>query len=145
MYQHIIVATDGSDIAAQAMRHAIDLAKAIGAKLSAVTVTEPFEMIAFAEQATVISPTDYKKSTGEYAQKILGAAKSAAQQAGLECQTIHAENRYPYQGIIDAAATNGADLIVIGSHGRSGIEGFLLGSQAVKLLTLCKIPALVVR
>lgn len=145
MYQNIIVATDGSDIAMEAMKHAIDLAKSSGAKLSAVTVTEPFEMVAFAEQASVISPTDYKQSTAAYAEKVLGIAKSAAQEAGLECHTIHAENRYPYQGIIDAADANGADLIVIGSHGRSGIEGFLLGSQAVKLLTHCKIPALVVR
>jgi nucleotide-binding universal stress UspA family protein len=145
MYQHIIVATDGSDIATEAMKHAVDLAKAIGAKLSAVTVTEPFEMVAFAEQASVISPTDYRNSTNAYAERVLGAAKSAAQEAGIACQTIHAENRYPYQGIIEAAETNGADLVVIGSHGRSGIEGFLLGSQAVKLLTHCKIPALVVR
>ena len=145
MYKHIIVATDGSDIAGEALNHAIDLAKAIGAKLSAVTVTEPFEMIAFAEQAAVISPTDYKESTAEYAKKILGAAASTAKAAGMDCAEIHAENRYAYQGIIDAAKTNGADLIVIGSHGRSGIEGFLLGSQAVKLLTHTKIPALVVR
>ena len=145
MYKHIIVATDGSDIAGEAMKHAIDLAKEIGAKLSAVTVTEPFEMIAFAEQAAVISPTDYKNSTAAYAKKILNAAASTAKTGGVECATIHAENRYSYQGIIDAAEVNGADLIVIGSHGRSGIEGLLLGSQAVKLLTHTKIPALVVR
>jgi nucleotide-binding universal stress UspA family protein len=145
MYKHIMVATDGSDIANAALKHAIDLAKEIGAKLSAVTVTEPFEMIAFAEQAAVISPTDYKNSTTEYAKKILGAAESTAKAAGIDCATIHAEHRYPYQGIIDAAKINNADLIVIGSHGRSGIEGLLLGSQAVKVLTHTKIPALVVR
>ena len=58
---------------------------------------------------------------------------------------IHEQSRWPYEGIIEAAEKVGADLIVVGSHGRRGIEGLLIGSQATKLLTHTKIPALVVR
>ena len=58
---------------------------------------------------------------------------------------IYEQNRWPYEGIIEIAVKVGADLIVVGSHGRRGIEGLLLGSQAVKLLTHTKVPALVVR
>ncbi len=63
----------------------------------------------------------------------------------MECDVIHEQNRWPYEGIIAAAEKGGADLIVIGSHGRRGIEGLLMGSQATKLLTHTNIPALVVR
>ena len=70
---------------------------------------------------------------------------SAAEAAGMECDVIHEQNRWPYEGIIAAAEKVDADLIVIGSHGRRGIEGLLIGSQANKLLTHSKIPAVVVR
>jgi nucleotide-binding universal stress UspA family protein len=70
---------------------------------------------------------------------------SAAEAAGIECDALHQDNRWPYEGVIEAAEKVGADLIVIGSHGRRGIEGLLIGSQTTKLLTHTKIPALVVR
>ena len=70
---------------------------------------------------------------------------SAAEAAGIGCDVLHVQNRWPYEGIIEAAEKVGADLIVVGSHGRRGIEGLLMGSQATKLLTHTKIPALVVR
>ena len=145
MYKHILVATDGSEIAGRAISHAVALAKAIGAKLSAVTITEPFEAVAIAETMAVLLPTEYNKQCEEHAAKILSQATDAAKAAGLECETMHRQNRWPYEGVIEAAQQAGADLIVIGSHGRRGIEGLLIGSEAVKLLTHSKIPALVVR
>ena len=145
MYQHIMVATDGSEIAGKAIDHAVALAKITGAKLSAVTVTEPYEAVVISETMIVLDPQQYKERSVQYADEILAKATSAAKAAGVSCDTVHVQNRYPYDGIIAAAQDGKADLIVIGSHGRRGLEGLLIGSQATKLLTHTKIPALVVR
>lgn len=145
MYKSIIIATDASAIADKAVTHAIALAKALGAELTAVTVTEPYEAVAFTDTMTVIEPSAYQEKCAEHAGRILAAVVASAKAAGVACETVHQDNQWPYDGIIKAAETVGADLIIIGSHGRRGLEGLLLGSQAVKLLTHTKIPALVVR
>ena len=145
MYKHIMIATDGSEIAAKAVSRGVNLAKALGARLSAVTVTEPYETIVQVETMAAILPGDYNKRCEESANRILSTVTSAANTAGIECNVIHEKNGLPYEGVIEAAEKAGADLIVLGSHGRRGIEGFLIGSQANKLLTHTKIPALVVR
>jgi nucleotide-binding universal stress UspA family protein len=145
MYKHILIATDGSEIAGKAVSHGVDLAKALGAKLSAVTVTEPYETVVVVETMAMILPGDYDKQSEVSANKILSTVTSAAQTAGIACNVIHEQNRFPYGGVIEAAEKVGADLIVLGSHGRRGIEGLLIGSEANKLLTHTNIPALVVR
>ncbi|MEM7774970.1 MAG: universal stress protein [Pseudomonadota bacterium] len=145
MYKHVVVATDGSEIAGKALDHAIALAKGVGAALTAVTITEPFESIAFTEQQAVVDPKGYEQQCEVYAETVLDAAVSKAQAAGVTIKTAHHANRWPYAGIIDAAQKADADLIVLGSHGRRGLEALLLGSQAVKVLTHTKIPVLVVR
>ncbi len=145
MYSNIIVATDGSEIAGRAIAHAIDLAKLSSAKLTAVTVTEPFQVIATETGVGIVPPDDYEEKSKAYAQELLGKVVRDAEAAGVTCDTVHRTDRWPYQAIINAAEDKGGDLIVMGSHGRSGIEGLLLGSQSVKLLTHTKIPALVIR
>jgi nucleotide-binding universal stress UspA family protein len=145
MYKHILIATDGSEIANKAMAHGIELAKSLGAQLTAVTVTEPYEAVVVVETMVLILPADYKKQCVESAAKILSVVTSAAEAAGIECDALHQQNRWPYEGVIEAAEKVGADLIVLGSHGRRGIAGLLLGSQAIKLLTHTKVPTLVVR
>lgn len=145
MYKNVLVATDGSEIAMKAVAHAADFAKSVNAKLTAVVVTEPFEAVAYAGEAMIYAPDDYSRQTASHANSVLDAAINAAKAQGVECEGKHCENRYPYDGIIHTAEEIGADLIVVGSHGRRGVEGLLLGSQAVKLLTHTKIPVLVVR
>ena len=145
MYQHILIATDGSEIANKAMAHGIELAKEISAKLSAVTVTEPYGALMEIEAPIMMLQADYDNRCAAFATKILSVVTAAAETAGIGCDVIHEQNRWPYEGVIEVAEKVGADLIVVGSHGRRGIEGLLMGSQATKLLTHTKIPALVVR
>ncbi|MGI9478502.1 MAG: universal stress protein [Hyphomicrobiaceae bacterium] len=145
MYSNILVATDGSDIADKAVQHAVALAKSLNAKLTAVMVTEPFEAVAFTDNLSVVNPADYAARSEAYAQEILSKAIEHAKAAGVTCETLHQDSHWPYAGIIDAAEQANTDLIVIGSHGRRGLEGLLLGSQAMKLLTHSKTPTLVVR
>ena len=144
-YNCILVATDGSDVAGKAVRHAIELAKSLRSRLTAVLVTEPYEAVAFTETMVVVDPSDYRKNCEEHAKQVLSKVSADAQAAGVSCDTIHQDSHWPYDGIIKAAEETKADLIVVGSHGRRGIEGLLLGSQAVKLLTHTTIPTLVVR
>ncbi|MGI9426046.1 MAG: universal stress protein [Hyphomicrobiaceae bacterium] len=145
MYKNILVATDGSEIAHKAEQHAIDLAKAHSAKLTAVTVSEPYEAVAFTETMAVLNRDDYSKQCAKHAEKILANVVEGAAATGVVCETVHQDSHWPYAGIIEAAEKANADLIVLGSHGRRGLEGLLLGSQAMKLLTHTSIPTLVIR
>jgi nucleotide-binding universal stress UspA family protein len=145
MYKHILIATDGSEIGNKGISHGIELSKALGAKLYAVTVTEPYEAAIVPQGRGLVLPADYNKQCEESAAKILSVVTSAADAEGIKCDALHVQNRWPYEGIIEAAEKVGADLIVVGSHGRWGIQRLLLGSQATKLLTHTKVPTLVVR
>lgn len=73
----------------------------------------------------------------------MNRAANAAKQAGVSCDTIQVENEQPYQAIIAAAKNKGCDLIVMASHGRSGLSGVLIGSVTNKVLTHTKTPVLV--
>jgi nucleotide-binding universal stress UspA family protein len=145
MYTNILIPTDGSELADKAVKHGIDLAKRIGAKITCLTVLPPFHV--FTTDAPMIedTPAQYKTRMEQHAKKILGAVAHAAQVEAIACETIHFEHEHPYQAIIDTAASKGCDLIVMASHGRRGISAIVLGSETVKVLTHSKIPVLVHR
>jgi nucleotide-binding universal stress UspA family protein len=138
MYTHILIPTDGSELAGKAVQHGMALAKLIGAKVTLLTVLPP-EMITTDTQMNKIRKERMQKD----AEEILGAV--AMQAAGFACETIQVEHEDPYQAIIDTADSKGCDLIVMASHGRRGISAIILGSVTVKVLTHCKIPVLVYR
>ena len=145
MYAHILIPTDGSELAEKAVRDGIALAKRIGAKITALTVLPPFHMFTTDTQMLEDTPAQYKTRMQENAKKTLGAVASAAKAAGIACETVQVEHEHPYQAIIDTAVSKGCDLIVMASHGRHGISAIVLGSETVKVLTHCKIPVLVHR
>ena len=78
-----------------------------------------------------------------HAQNILESVAQEARAAGVACETVQVEQDHPYEGIIDTAERRGCDLIVMASHGRSGIAAIVLGSVTMKVLTHTKIPVLV--
>ncbi|MGA3305207.1 MAG: universal stress protein [Stellaceae bacterium] len=145
MYAHILIPTDGSELAGKAVGHGIALAKRIGAKITALTVLPPFHMFTTDTQMLEDTPAQYKTRVQENAKKTLGAVASAAKAAGVACETVQVEHEHPYQAIIDTAASKGCDLIVMASHGRHGISAIVLGSETIKVLTHTKIPVLVHR
>ncbi len=130
MYTHILIPTDGSELAGKAVRHGIALAKRIGAKVTMLTVLPP-EMITDDTQMIEIRKTRMQK----HAEEILSAV--AMQAAGVACETIQVVHQNPYQAIIDTADSKGCDLIVMASHGRRGTAAIVLGSETVKVLTHC--------
>ena len=145
MYTHILIPTDGSELAGKAVKHGIELAKRIGAKVTALTVLPPFHVLATDPQMMEDTPAQYKIRMQENAKKFLGAIAGVAQTAGVACETVQVEHEHPYQGIIDTAKSKGCDLIVMASHGRHGIAAIVLGSETIKVLTHSKIPVLVHR
>lgn len=145
MYKHILIPTDGSDLGRKAIPYGIALAKAVGAKITGITVTVPFHVFAIDPDMVAATSESYNKRMTTVAEKYLGQVKTAAAAAGISCNAIHAEHEHPYQAIIDAANKNGCDLIVMASHGRHGVSALVLGSEAVKVLTHSDIPVLVYR
>jgi nucleotide-binding universal stress UspA family protein len=145
MYKNILIPTDGSELSAKAVQHGVALAKAIGSKVTALTVVMPFGVITLTMGIVVDTPADYKKRVQENSAKILGAVADQAKAAGVACETVLAEHEHSYQAIIDTARSKGCDLIVMASHGRRGIAALVLGSETVKVLTHSRIPVLVHR
>jgi len=145
LFKNILVATDGSDLAAKAVEQGVRFAKQIGAKITAVTVTEPFHLLSVAPRQLEYTPLEYKKHAEAHAEKVLGTVSEAARAAGVACEILHVEHEQVYQAIIDAASARECDLIVMASHGRRGVSAVVLGSETVKVLTHSKIPVLVYR
>lgn len=145
MYKKILIPTDGSELSAMAAQHAVDLARHFGSELVILTVTAPWGAIAIGEIAVALPQAEYETRAEQNAQAFLKAVNDKAAEAGVNSQTIHVRETNPYEAIIATAQDKGCDLIVMGSHGRRGIEGFFLGSETVDVLTHSKVPVLVYR
>jgi nucleotide-binding universal stress UspA family protein len=144
MYKHMLIATDGSELAERAVEVGIALAKAVGARVTAVTVTEPWTAMVIGEPALVFPVEEYEKAAAKNAERILAKVSDAAKAAGVECATLHVSD-FPAEGIVEAAQVHGCDLIVMASHGRRGLSKLLLGSQATRVLALSQVPVLICR
>ena len=150
MYKHILISTDGSEVAQKGLDHGLSLAKEIGAKVSVITVTESFPVYASAGAGVgagwvPIEMADYDKVQDEFANRVFAGAKQAAEQHGVAVETIHVRNAQPAEAILETAKAQGCDLIVMASHGRRGLGRLLLGSQTSEVLTYSSVPVLVVR
>jgi nucleotide-binding universal stress UspA family protein len=148
MYRHILIATDGSELAEKAVHHGIELGRAIGARVTALTVALPYHVrigIRGTPDADVETAAAGDKRVHEHAEQILREVADRAKAAGVACETVALVHEHPYQAIIDTATARGCDLIVMASHGRRGLSALVLGSETVKVLTHCKIPVLVHR
>ncbi|MGO9135195.1 MAG: universal stress protein [Methylovirgula sp.] len=145
MYSNILIPTDGSELSEKAVSHGIALAKAIGAKITVLTVLPPFHTLTTDPQMIEDTPAAYQARMQAHAETVLGDAAREAQAAGVTCETIQIEHEHPYLAIIDTAGAKPCDLIVMASHGRHGISAIVLGSETVKVLTHSKIPVLVYR
>jgi nucleotide-binding universal stress UspA family protein len=148
MYKHVLIATDGSDLAQKAEATGLALARALGAQVTAVTVTEPWDPLSMGEvvERSIPNPVaDFDESVAAAANRILWRVTEAAKKTGVACGTVHVKDQHPAEGIIDAAKKRGCDLIVMASHGRRGLSKWLLGSQANQVVTLSPVAVLVCR
>lgn len=149
MYSRIIVAIDGSDLSTKALDHAFVLASRLGAEVTAVTVTDPSEIIAPGSEIMMVDTSgiigELDKAKAESSRGILEAAKRRADAVGVALSTRHVPNLPAAEGITASAKEIGADLIVMGSHGRRGLGRLLLGSQAAEVLAHAQIPVLIIK
>jgi len=145
MHKHILISTDGSELSQKALDYGMELAQSVGAKVTVMTVSPPFHMFAVEPMLVTDTPDVYEKHAEEIAEKRLNAAKLSAAAAGIACQTLHVVHEQPYRAIVDTAAKNACDLILMASHGRRGVSAIVLGSETVKVLTHSAIPVLVFR
>jgi nucleotide-binding universal stress UspA family protein len=146
MYRNILIATDGSELAQKAVSHGLSLAKSVGAKVTAIIVETPFNVFDVPESGLDQMSEFYTRHAQliqEHAKKVLGRVATEAQKAGVPCEVVQVENAQPHQAIIITAEDKKCDLIVMASHGRSGVSGVLLGSVTNKVLTHTKLPVLV--
>ena len=121
MYSKILIPTDGSELAGKAVEHGVALAKAVGARITILTVTRPYRLeyrIVTAETAMEDPPAEYQARVTTEADETLRIAADAAKAAGVACDTLQIEDDRPYKAIIDTAGSKGCDLIVMASHGR---------------------------
>ena len=147
MYKHILIPTDGSELAGHAVTQGLELAKSVGAKVSVIVVEAPFNVFSVPESRARHLSDEFAKHDEQikkHAASVLERAAEAAKAAGVSCNKIQMEHDRPYEAIIAAADDNACDLIVMASHGRSGISAVLLGSVTSKVLTHTKTPVLVV-
>ncbi|MBX9778288.1 MAG: universal stress protein [Xanthobacteraceae bacterium] len=148
MYNRILIATDGSQLAGKAVDHGMALAKRLDIPVTAVTVTEPWSVLELgrmARQGNQNPIVQFEELAAAAATGILDKVKQVAHSQGVTCDVVHVQDQHPAEGIIAAAKTRGCDLIVMASHGRRGFDRVLLGSQANEVLTHSKVPALIVR
>lgn len=145
MFKHILIPTDGSALSTTAIQSGMQLARAVKAKITVITVTEPFHIFSMDSVQLADTRSAYETHAGEAAKRCLDAAKRQAETLGVECQAVHVEHAMPYKAIIDTAAEKGCDLIAMASHGRRGAAALVLGSETAKVLTHSSIPVLVYR
>jgi nucleotide-binding universal stress UspA family protein len=128
VFSRIVVGTDGSDTAAEAVRQAIDLAKISGAQLGIVSAYQPVSKRRLEnERQDVPADVQYEIGPREDVNLVLDAAAAEAKKEGLEVQTHPVEGE-PAEAILSVAEESGADLIVVGNKGMTGARRFLLGS-----------------
>ena len=144
MYKHILLPTDGSELSKAAMKHGIELAKVIGAKVTAIVVSTPLTSLVVEPSRVSGALEQYKALVVEQTGKYLRNIESNASEAGVDCTALCIEHDKPYEAIVDTAGNNGCDLVVMASHGLRGVSA-LLGSETLKVLTHSSVPILVYR
>jgi len=144
MFKHILIPVDGSDNAQRAIDKAIGLAQAFKSKVTATYVIDPY---AFTGVGTdfAYGQAEYLSAATAEGKQALQVANDAFQTVGIEITTTLVEGHTTYKVILETANAIGADLIVMGSHGRKGLEKLILGSVTSQVLSHAHLPVLVVR
>lgn len=148
MYKHILIATDGSELARKGLEHGLALAGPLEAKVTVLTVSEPLreEMVSAARMGGIADPvTRYDQQIDTIMKERFAAIEKRAAEYGIAADLAHEIDGSPANAIVRHAKLKGCDLIVMSSHGRRGVQRVLLGSQTAEVLAHTTIPVLVVR
>ena len=147
MFKHILIPTDGSDLARKAVQGGITFAKEIGAKVTvyhAIVGLEP-RLYGDAHIIDRSSMKAFQERAMEQSRKSMAEIEDAARAAGVGCQILIDRPASPYQGIVESATASGCDVIFMASHGRGDFASLVLGSVTHKVLAHSKLPVVVFR
>ena len=144
MFDHILVPVDGSSTAQLAISKAVALAQAFNSAVTLIYVIDPY---AFTGMGTDFSygQAEYLGAANKEAQEAIRRARQELEAHGITVTGKVVEGHSTYQAILDAAESVKADLIVMGSHGRRGLERLVLGSVTAQVLSHARVSVLVVR
>jgi len=147
MFKHLLVPTDGSELSRVAVDKAVKFASEINARITFYYAQPDFPMPIYGEGALIdpTTPDQFAQSASEEAKLILERARQQADSAHVQADVDTDVHEAPYEGIIAATERHGCDLIFMASHGRRGIVGLLLGTEAQKVLSHSTIPVLIHR
>jgi nucleotide-binding universal stress UspA family protein len=145
LFTHVLIPTDGSELSQLASRKGIQFAKDCNARITGISVTPKFHVLAF--DTTMVEDTreQFLADSQAQAEKNLAFLQRAAAEEGVVCETVIEVSDQPYEAIVRAADARGCDMILMASHGRRGVQSLLLGSETQKVLTHSKVPVLVYR
>ncbi len=144
MFKHILVPVDGSSTAQLAVEKAIGLANAFDSRVTAIFVIDPYPFTGVGTDFAY-GQAEYLSAATAEANAAIKVARIAFEKAGVHVGTSVIESHAAWRGVVEAAASLQADLIVMGSHGRSGLEKLVLGSVTQAVLSHTQLPVLVVR
>jgi nucleotide-binding universal stress UspA family protein len=147
MFKHILIPTDGSQIAQESARAAVELAKALGARVTGFFAAPAPTPLVYANFIPVgfMSPDEHATLIEKTAQQYLSVIEGAARAAGVPCEVAHKTNDFPAEAIIEAAREHGCDCIFMASHGYSGRRGPTLGSETRKVANQSPVPVVIYR
>ncbi|MFD1326699.1 universal stress protein [Mycoplana ramosa] len=148
MYRHILIATDGSDLARKGLEHGLSLARPLGAKCTVLSVSEPLrpEMASAARMGGIDDPVSrYDQQIDAIMKERFAFIQQRASEHGVAVELTHEIDSSPAEAIVRFAKLKGCDLIVMSSHGRRGLQKVLLGSQTAEVLVNTTVPVLVIR
>ncbi len=149
MYTHILITTDGSELAQAGVAHGLSLAKQHGARVTAMTATEaPGGQFAYCSDLWTPDEAEmavYERDQSRAAEAILAPVRTTATRLGVEIDTIHVPDCRAARAILDTARRCGCDVIVMASHGRSGMSRIMLGSHTAEVLASADVPVVVFR
>ncbi|CEG09819.1 Universal stress protein F [Afipia felis] len=146
MYTHILIPTDGSELAQRGVDHGLSLAKALGSNVTIITASAPFPL-PVSRISWGIKHDDidrYAANCRTEAEDLLAKIKATATKMGISATTTYVPDTSPATAILETAKQATCNLIVMASHGRRGVERLLLGSQAAEVVSNSPIPVLIV-
>lgn len=144
MFKHILVPVDGSSTSQLAVEKAVGLAKAFGSRVTAIFVIDPYPFTGVGTDFAY-GQAEYLSAATAEANAAIASAKATIEKAGVAVDATVIEAHAAWRGVVQAAESAQADLIVMGSHGRSGLEKLVLGSVTQAVLSHTRLPVLVVR
>lgn len=139
MYKHILIATDGSELAQKGVDQGLALARDLGSTVKVISVADTYPL------QSAITREAWNEAQKTHADAALNAARSAADRLGVKIDVVFTSDHSPAEAIVDTSKKLGCDLIVMASHGRRGVSRLLLGSQTAEVVHSSTIPVLVVR